>query len=263
MWKVGEGVQVPEGGLGGHGSSIARPSSELPGRTLRTVRVRRALGLMGAAVLTVACTQGGSADDLPSPTSSPSRGSTIVPDPGPVRGERLLVLMDDGGVVTAGPDGGDVRSLVDDPGVEIEVRHPVWSPDGRSVAWAELEIGDQGARSRIVTSEPDGSARTEFPVDTGTFYLQWDPTSSRIAYLGNFQGRVGMGVTEREPGGVPVGTTLGAGQPFYLSWSPEGLELLVHVGADTLGLLDLEGELDPLDEIAGSSRHPSGSPTDG
>ena len=118
----------------------------------------------------------------------------------------MLVLMDDGSVLTAGPDGGDVRSVVDDPGIEIEIRHPVWSPDGRSIAWAELEIGDQGARSRIVTSEPDGSARTEFPVDTGTFYLQWDPTSSRIAYLGNFQGRVGMGVTEREPGGVPVGT---------------------------------------------------------
>jgi hemoglobin len=211
---------------------------------------------MGAAVLTVACTQGGSADDLPSPTLSPSRGSTIVPDPGPIRGERLLVLMDDGGVLTAGPDGGDVRSLVDDPGVEIEVRHPVWSPDGRSVAWAELEIGDQGARSRIVTSEPDGSARTEFPVDTGTFYLQWDPTSSRVAYLGNFQGRVGMGVAEREPGGDPVATTLGAGQPFYLSWSPEGLELLVHVGADTLGLLDLEGELDPLDETPGIFQAP-------
>ncbi len=113
-------------------------------------------------------------------------------------------------------------SLAPSRGIDVEARQPVWSPDGRSVAWAELEIGDQGASSRVVTSAPDGSARTEFPVDTGTFFLEWDPTSSRIAYLGNFQGTIGMGVAGRSPDGDPVATTLGRGQPFYLSWSPEG-----------------------------------------
>jgi Tol biopolymer transport system component len=166
--------------------------------------------------------------------------------------------MDDGSVITAGVDGSDVRSLTGHAadGVTVEVRHPVWSPDGRSVAWAELEIGDQGPRSRIVTSDPDGSGRTEFPVDTGTFFLQWDPTSSRIAYLGNFQGRVGMGVAGRGPTGDPVATTIGLGQPFFLSWSPEGRQLLVHVGDETLGLLDLEGNLRPVGDPPGIFQAP-------
>ena len=127
----------------------------------------------------------------PSPTREPT------PDPGPVRAERLLVLMDDGNVVTAGTDGRDVRSLIDYPPARARGPTPGLVARRRSVAWAELEIGDQGASSRIVTTEPDGSGRTEFPVDTGAFFLQWDPTSSRIAYLGNFQGSVGMGVAGR------------------------------------------------------------------
>ena len=164
------------------------------------MRVRRALGLIGVAALTVACTQGGIGAASPA-TPAPSRSPAVTPDPGPIRAERLLVLMDDGNVVVVRADGGDPHRLTefDSDGVTVEVRHPVWSPDGRSVAWAELEIGDQGARPRIVSTEPDGSRRTEFPVDTGAFFLQWDPTSSRIAYLGNFQGSVGMGVAGRAP----------------------------------------------------------------
>jgi hemoglobin len=220
------------------------------------VRVRRALGPFAVAALALACTQGG--PGLPSETHAPTRSPAVTPAPGPIRGERLLVLMDDGNVAVVGADGGGLRRLTEyaSNGVTVEVRHPVWSPDGRSVAWSELEIGDQGARSRIVSSGPDGSRRTEFPVDTGAFFLQWDPTSSRIAYLGNFQGSVGMGVAGRAPIGSPVATTLGVGRPFYLSWAPGGLELLVHVGDETLGRLDLEGELRDIGDTPGIFQAP-------
>ena len=218
------------------------------------MRVRRAFASIGVAGLLVACTEG--APGGSSGTDAPARTPTVSPAPAPISGERLLVLMDDGSVSTVGADGGDARSLIEDPGLEVEVRHPVWSPDGRSVAWAELQIDDQGASSRIVTSDPDGSGRTEFAVETGTFFLQWDPTSSRIAYLGNFQGRVGMGVAARTSDDDPVATTLGVGQPFFLSWSPDGLQLLVHVGDETLGLLDLEGDLRPIGDEPGIFQAP-------
>ena len=208
------------------------------------MRVRRALGLFGIAVLAIACTQG----EKPAPSTSA----------GPIRGERLLVLTEGGNVVTVGADGTDVAPLTDyQPGaVTIEVRHPVWSPDGRSVAWAELEIGGAGPTARIVTAEADGSSRVEFPVDTSAFFLQWDPTSTRIAYLGNFQGSVGMGVAGRALAGDPVANTLGVGRPFYLSWAPGGLELLVHVGGRTLGRLDLEGELREIGDVPGIFQAP-------
>ena len=53
-------------------------------------------------------------------------------------------------------------------------------------------------------------------MDTATFFLQWDPTSSRIAYLGNFGGSIGMG-SQRDADGRPTAQTIGRGQPFYLS----------------------------------------------
>jgi Tol biopolymer transport system component len=214
------------------------------------MRSRRAAALIAMAAIVVGCT--GSTPDGPS-GALPS----LADFPHPITGDRLLVLKDDGSIVTLGPDGSALIALVGSRGIDVETRQPVWSPDGRSVAWAELELGDQGASSRLVTSAPDGSSRTEFPVETGTFFLQWDPTSSRIAYLGNFQGTIGMGVAGRSPDGNPVATTLGRGQPFYLSWSPEGQQLLIHVGSETLGTLDLEGNpLVPIGDAPGIFQAP-------
>jgi TolB protein len=199
---------------------------------------RRLAAAIGILAIAASCT--GRAPEGPA-GALPSDGGLE-----PVGEDRLLVLMDDGSIVTTAPDGGAVRSLAAAGGVEVEVRHPIWSPDGHTVAWAEFEQGEQGPASRLVTVDPTGGGRTEFPVDTATFFLSWDPTSSRIAYLGNFRGSIGMGVAQRDADGEPTTSTIGAGQPFYLSWSPEGERLLIHVGAGTLGTLDLEGHLEEI-----------------
>jgi Tol biopolymer transport system component len=206
--------------------------------------MRRAAALIAIALLAAACT--GSAPDVPS-GALPS----LDTPPGTPTGDRLLVLMSDGSVVTTGRDGSDEIALLRNEGLDIEARHPVWSPDGRSIAWAELGTGGPAATSRLITSRPDGSGRTELPVDTGMFFLEWDPTSSRIAYLGSFQGAIGMGVADPGAAGGPVSKTLGVGQPFYLSWSPEGDRLLIHVGDATLGTLDLQGNLRPVGDSPG------------
>ena len=213
------------------------------------MRLRLAAALIALVALVASCT--GSAPEGPS-GALPSL-STF---PHPISGDRLLVLKDDGSIVTIGPDGKAPIPLVPSRGIDVETRQPVWSPDGRSVAWAELEMTDQGASSRVVTSAPDGSSRTEYRVETGTFFLEWDPTSSRIAYLGNFQGTIGIGVAGRSPDGNPVTKTLGRGQPFYLSWSPEGQQLLIHVGSKTLGTLDLKGNLLPIGDAPGIFQAP-------
>jgi hypothetical protein len=120
-----------------------------------------------------------------------------------------------------------------------------------STSRSELVREDEGIRSQLVTTDPMGSGRTEYPVDTATFFLQWDPTSSRIAYLGNFRGSIGMGVAERGSDGEPTARTIVQGQPFYLSWSPEGERLLVHVGTRVLATLDLEGNVDDVGDRPG------------
>lgn len=203
----------------------------------------------GAAValvwtLAAACT--GNAPDGPS-GALPSVNAL----PGPVTGDRLLVLMDDGRLLTTDPDGGAEISLRGETDLDVEARQPVWSPDGASVAWVEIGTAGPPASSTLVTSRPDGSARREVEVDAGAFFLQWDPTSSRVAYLGSFRDAVGMGIADTEAAGGPVATTLGVGQPFYISWAPEGDRLLIHVGADTLGTIDLVGNLEPVGDPPG------------
>lgn len=206
--------------------------------------MRRRAALIAMLALTAACT--GSGPDGPS-GALPSLGTF----PDPVASDRLLVLMDDGSLLTVDRDGGAATPLRSEEDPDLEARQPVWSPDGASVAWVEIGTAAPPGSSTVVTSRPDGSARREVLVDTGAFFLQWDPTSSRLAYLGSFQGAVGMGVADMGAEGGPVATTLGFGQPFYLSWGPDGDRLLIHVGSDTLGTLDLERNLEPIEDRPG------------
>ncbi len=206
--------------------------------------MRRRAAVIAMAALVAACTS--SAPDGPS-GALPSLGAF----PSAITGDRLLVLMDDGSILTVSRDGGDEIRLRGEDDLDSETRQPVWSPDGALVAWVEIGTEAPPASSTLVTSRPDGSSRRAVVVDTGTFFLQWDPTSSRLAYLGSFRGAVGMGVVDTSADGVPVAKTLGVGQPFYLSWGPEGDRLLIHVGTDTLGTLDLTGALEPFDERPG------------
>ena len=198
------------------------------------MRLRRRAASIAMAAFLVACTSGD-----PEGPSGALPALSAFPDP--ITGDRLLVLMDDGSVITVGRDGDGGISLRGEEDPDLETRQPVWSPDGSLVAWVEIGTAAPPASSTLVTSRPDGSSRREVVVDTGTFFLQWDPTSSRLAYLGSFRGTVGMGVADPGADGGPVAKTLGVGQPFYLSWGPEGDRLLIHVGADTLGTLELTG----------------------
>ena len=50
--------------------------------------------------------------------------------------------------------------------------------------------------------------------------------------------------------------TLGAGQPFFVSWAPDGDLLSIHVGAMTLGTLDLEGNLEETGDAPGIFQAP-------
>jgi TolB protein len=208
------------------------------------MRGRRRAVLIAMVALVAACT-GGSSEGPPG--ALPSLGTL----PGPITGDRLLVLMDDGRILTVDRDGGAGIPLGGEEDLDRETRQPVWSPDGASVAWVEIGTSAPPASSTLVTIRPDGSGRREVVVDTATFFLLWDPTSSKLAYLGSFRDAVGMGIADTGADGGPVATTLGVGQPFYLSWGPEGDRLLIHVGADTLGTIDLAGNLEPIGDRPG------------
>jgi WD40-like Beta Propeller Repeat len=107
----------------------------------------------------------------------------------------------------------------------------------------------------VATSTDRGRKGTKSRTAIVPFYLAWDPTSSRIAYLGApGPNEVALGILE--VAGPSSGIPLDAGQPFYLSWGPEGDELLVHVGEQRLERLGLDGRLTTVADRPGSFTAP-------
>jgi TolB protein len=231
-------------------------------RRYRTVAVAATLLLtIGAS-----CTSEPERRDLPvvdidvsaAPTTgAPSSGPTptIASDVAGLPG-RLAVLNADGHLLTVNPDGsGEITLAEIEPG-RSEVRQPTWSPDGRSVAWVRVEATEANALSAAVaTSTGQGTRPTEAPTAIVPFYLSWDPTSSRVAYLGSSsESEIELGIVE--VAGRSAGTPLDTGQPLYLSWGPDGDQLLVHVGEDRLDRLGLDGSPTTVADRPGSFSAP-------
>ena len=189
--------------------------------------------------------------DAPSAGPTPTVASEVAGLPG-----RLAILNAAGDLVTIDPDGSDELVLDRVEAGRSQVRQPTWSPDGRRVGWVHLEITEAGALSAAVaTSTDDGTRPTEARTAVVPFYLSWDPTSSRIAYLGSpSEDEIELGILEIA--GRSAGTPLDTGQPFYLSWGPNGDQLLVHVGQDRLERLGLDGSLATIAERPGTFSAP-------
>jgi TolB protein len=182
------------------------------------------------------------------PTPSPSPQATGV------SGEtgRIAVLDSRGTLTAFDADGSDAVVLADSVPGETLVRQPTWSPDGARIAWVGLAA--DGTSAEIMTAAPDGTRPTDTPVAAAPFYLSWDPTSSRIVYLG------GSAAADIELGLVDVAAStsapIDAGSPFYLSWAPAGKQLLVHVGTDRLDRLALDGSHTSLHDRPGTFSAP-------
>ena len=184
-------------------------------------------------------------------TSLPYRPPSTPTPPDVTTSDRLIVLRADGNLASMAPDGTDVVPLTTDAGPDVVIDQPVSSPDGRYLAWVEIRSGQPG----LVTATRSGQRLQSVPMGIVPFFLQWDPTSTNIAYLGNAQTGIGMGVVENATT-TPDDVAVGGGSPFYLSWSPDGQRLLVHVGTDQLGVTDLQHGLHEVHDRPGSFQAP-------
>jgi len=231
-------------------------------RTHRTVAVVSSLLLALAA----SCTSEPERRDLPdvqidipgdasTDTASQSPAPTVPSDVADLPG-RLAVLDAAGNLITANPDGSDEVVLAEVETGGSQVRQPTWSPDGRRVAWVHVKVTEAGGLSSVIaTAGGDGGEPSEARTAVVPFYLSWDPTSSRIAYLGSpSEDDIELGILE--VAGRSSGTPLDSGQPFYLSWAQGGDQLLVHVGEDRLERLGLDGSLTTVSDRPGTFSAP-------
>ncbi len=195
--------------------------------------VRRPIALLlGSILLATAC----SGDD---DGSAPARN-------------RLAVIDGAGDLVVMAPDGSDVVTVADEP-EDAVLTQPVWSPDGRWLAWSEFAFAP-GTPNQVGVVEPGEAALERFAVPFGAFYTLWDPTSSRVAVLGNGPaGEVALAVVD--PTSSADATILDAGLPYYLSWNPAGDRLVTHVGNELATLL-LDGSATAVGDVGTAFRAP-------
>jgi TolB protein len=182
------------------------------------------------------------------PFPSPSPQATGVPgEPG-----RIAVLDERGTLTAFDADGSDAVVIALSVPDETLVRQPTWSPDGARIAWVGMAA--DGTSADVMIAAADGTRPTDIPVAAAPFYLSWDPTSSRIVYLG------GSAAADIELGLVDVAAStyaaIDAGSPFYFSWAPAGKQLLVHVGTDRLDRLAIDGSHTSLDDPPGTFTAP-------
>jgi len=123
-----------------------------------------------------------------------------------------------GEIVTVPAKDGDPRNITNSPG--IHERHPVWSPDGRWLAY----ISDASGENELHIAPQSGSGDVRaFELGGAGFYtnLVWSPDSKRISYADN---SLGIFILEVESGAVTeVGRegTYSPVQTMQHSWSPD------------------------------------------
>ncbi|HEX6231395.1 MAG TPA: hypothetical protein VF029_06750 [Actinomycetota bacterium] len=232
------------------------------------VELRSLAAILALLAVALGCTDAPERD-LPdvvigSTTESPAASPPASPAPEvPTDVGRLAVLDDLGNLLTLGPDGSDTIVLAEAVQGETLVQQPTWSPDGKRLAWVQLEASESGVAASLVTATAEGGRPTRAPTSGAPFYLSWDPTSSRIAYLGpSPTSEIELGIVEVASGGDEA-TPLDAGSPFYLSWGPSGEQLLVHVGSERLERLDLDGAPSTVDGRPGTFNAPVWTPDGG
>jgi tricorn protease len=131
---------------------------------------------------------------------------------------KRIVIEDRGEIVTVPAKKGDPRNLTNTPG--IHERSPVWSPDGKSIAY----FSDASGEYALIVRPQDGQGQgRSYTIKGAGFYERpiWSPDSHKIAFKDNARALywidLASGAVERI-GAEPIYTPFN-GQSYV--WSPD------------------------------------------
>ncbi len=174
------------------------------------------------------------------------------------------------------PDGSNRLPLTEDAIIidaHIDVRvyqYFSWAPDGSQLAIGMFEnLGSAGRLTRLYVAGPDfENLRTVYESEQDSLiYLYWSPDSEKISFLTNNALRPGLLLRLAFPDGSRA-QIVGQGQPYYWAWSPDGSQILVHIGGSAAAnpearisfLSQPDFDEQPIEQLPAQFQAPSWAP---
>jgi tricorn protease len=123
-----------------------------------------------------------------------------------------------GDIITVPKEKGDDRNLSSSVGAND--RSPVWSPDGKSIAWFSDESGEYALQ--IAPQDGHGEIR-KLPLKGAGFYEdpKWSPDSSKISFVDNARVLYVLDVGTGEASKVAAQAVYGPRHDAEHAWSPD------------------------------------------
>jgi hypothetical protein len=152
---------------------------------------------------------------------------------------RLLIIDDDGNVATLSANG-EERRVVAAAAESEALFQPIWSPDGRTLAWGQSE----GEDFAVTTSDPDGGGIARITTTAPPFYMSWSPDSSRVGVLHQGSpGEIDFVIVDVGSGESVVADS---GASYYFSWEADAESVVAHVGMDGFERVGMTGDSEGL-----------------
>jgi tricorn protease len=123
-----------------------------------------------------------------------------------------------GDIFTVPAEKGDDRNITMQPGVHN--RNPVWSPDGKLIAW----FSDEGGEYHLVLGEQTGLEpvrRIQFENPSFYYYLTWSPDSKKLAFTDKHLNLWYLDIESSRPVRVDTDTYDHPARTMYPVWSPD------------------------------------------
>jgi Tol biopolymer transport system component len=155
--------------------------------------------------------------------------------PSSVGAGALAYINGDGNVAVYSPEGGTTIFITDDAtapfeGAGFSYQRLAWSPSGLLGIAGVIRQADAAIGTIAVWDPHELTLQTIIPAtDSFVIYLYWSPAGDpAFVYLVEQQDQIALSYVNLSAS--PVSDVLGQGRPFYMSWSPDGQEMLWHTG---------------------------------